>query len=153
MDTLERLRAWLDARREYAFEVVRIGLGMILFARGVWFITAGGDVTELLARSRWYVPGAMLLGHAVAVAHFAGGAMLTFGLATRLAAGVQVPVLLGAVFVVHLRSGFFGADSGLAFSVSVLVLLGLCVLYGGGRWSADWYLARSYREHHLVGSG
>jgi putative oxidoreductase len=147
MDRLEHARDWLDARRELAFEIARIFLGFALFAQGIYFVGHVGDVRELLARGGVNLDFtlAVALSHYVALAHLAGGFMLMLGVATRLAAAIQVPVLLGAVFLVHLREGLFGASQGLQLSVLVLVMLLLCVAHGGGKLSLDEYLRTHVR--------
>jgi hypothetical protein len=80
--------------------------------------------------------------HYVALAHLCGGLMLAFGLLTRLAALIQIPVLFGAVFLVHLQGGLLAAGQSLEFSALVLVMLGVYFLIGSGRWSVDHYLFR-----------
>ncbi|MEW5740656.1 MAG: DoxX family membrane protein [Myxococcota bacterium] len=148
MERVERLRAWLEAHREYTFELIRIYLGLGLLAKGLWFISNAGAAMELLRGSAWEVPGALAVSHLVGFAHVAGGALLALGLVTRLAAAVQVPVLLGAVFIVHLRAGFFGPNPSLEFSLLVLFLLCLCVVHGGGKWSLDAWFARNWAAQH-----
>jgi uncharacterized membrane protein YphA (DoxX/SURF4 family) len=146
MEQVNRLKEYLEGHRELIFEVVRVYLGFGLFAKGVYFVTHVGDVTSFLARGT--VPlesiDTMLIGHYVAMAHLAGGLMLAAGLLTRLAAAVQVPILLGAVFIVHLREGFFGTEQNLELALLVLLLLALSVVHGGGKLSVDHYLARKY---------
>jgi uncharacterized membrane protein YphA (DoxX/SURF4 family) len=68
---------------------------------------------------------------------------------TRLAALIQVPVLLGAVFIVHLRQGLFGPGQNLELAVLVLLLLLVSVVHGGGKLSVDHYL----REHVRTATG
>ena len=75
------------------------------------------------------------------LAHIAGGAGLALGMFTRGAALANVPVLMGAIFFVHRSESLFGADSGLQFSILVLVCLGLFVWKGAGKLSMD-YLRR-----------
>jgi uncharacterized membrane protein YphA (DoxX/SURF4 family) len=70
-------------------------------------------------------------------AHLVGGALLVVGLYTRLAALVQLPVLAGAVLLVHWQNGLLSANQSLEFSALVLFLLVLVFLFGGGRWSLD----------------
>ncbi len=147
MEKLEQLRDWLDARRDYAFEVVRIVLGLLLFAQGLYFITHVGEVRTLLERSGVHLDfvTSLTLGHYVALAHLCGGLMLAAGMVTRLAATLQIPVLVGAVFLVHLRQGLFGPGQNLMLALLVLVLLVLCVVHGGGKLSVDHALARHMR--------
>ncbi len=142
MSPLIRLRDWLDARRELAFEIARIFLGLALFAQGVYFVTHVGVVRDLITRGglRLNFTASVALAHYVALAHLAGGIMLALGALTRFAAAVQLPVLLGAVFLVRLREGLFGDTQGLQLSVLVLVLLLLSVAHGGGKLSIDHYL-------------
>jgi putative oxidoreductase len=49
--------------------------------------------------------GGAALAEIVAVAHVAGGLLLTFGLLTRLGAAIQIPSVAGAVLFVHLKEG------------------------------------------------
>ena len=73
-------------------------------------------------------------------------AMMAIGLLTRIAALVQIPILLGAVFLVHFQGGLFAASKSFAFFVLVLFLLVLVFLYGSGRWSADYYIDRQQSQ-------
>ena len=152
MDRVNRLKEYVEAHRGLIFELVRIYLGFGLFAKGVYFVLNVGHVTSFLERGGMQVQSVdtMLLGHYVALAHLCGGLMVAAGLLTRLAAVVQVPILIGAVFLVHLREGFFGADQNLELAVLVLFLLVLTVVHGGGQLSVDRYLARKYQIQTLA---
>lgn len=145
MERVERLREWVESQRDLTFEIVRIFLGLVLFAQGVYFITHVGDVRTLLDKGGVHLnfTSAVALGHYVALAHLGGGFLLALGMMTRLAAAVQLPVLVGAVFLVHLRTGLFGPGQNLELAALVLLLLGLCVFHGGGRLSVDAYLRRN----------
>ena len=66
--------------------------------------------------------------------------MIAVGLFTRVAALAQLPILIGAVFVVHLQSGLLAPAQSLEFSALVLFLLILLVLWGSGRLSVDRYI-------------
>jgi putative oxidoreductase len=144
MERVDRLRDWVESQRDLAFEIVRIFLGLVLFAQGVYFVSHVGEVRSLLDRGGVHLDftSAVALGHYVALAHLGGGFLLALGMMTRLAAAVQIPVLLGAVFLVHLRAGLFGPGQNLELAVLVLLLLALCVFHGGGRLSVDAYLTR-----------
>ena len=141
MSTLERIREFLNRNRDLAFEMIRIYLGLGLFAKGVYFAGHMEEVLVLVHEGQLVV-SANIMAHYVVVAHLVGGLMLAAGLATRLAAAVQVPVLVGAVFLVHIREGLFARAQNLEFAVLVLFLLVLAALVGGGRLSWDYYLAR-----------
>lgn len=142
---MNRSNTLAGRNRDLVFEVIRIYLGLGLFAKGVYFASHIGVVMSLLNDDFFSV----VLAHGIALAHLAGGLLLAFGLLTRIAAAVQVPILLGAVFGVHLREGLFGPAQNLEFALLVLFLLVLFVVAGGGRWSADYFLTK--REALLTG--
>ena len=141
MNLWTQLNAYAARNRDLIFELIRIYLGLGLFAKGVYFAGHIGVVMSLLDGGAIDVTNVML-AHTIAMAHLAGGLLLAAGLLTRLAAAVQLPILVGAVFLVHLREGLFGVSQNLEFALLVLFLLVLTFAYGGGRWSADYFLAR-----------
>jgi putative oxidoreductase len=130
---------WAESRRESWLDCVRIYLGLGLLARGLLLITntATGFFVDLLQHSgqSWLTTGLVL--HYVMLAHFVGGAMLTVGFLTRLAAAVQIPILAGAVFFVHRKDGLFAMGQSLEFSSLVLFLLVVFLVSGAGPLSLD----------------
>ena len=136
---MHKFIAWAEARRELWLDCVRIYLGLGLFARGLLLITntSTGYLVDLLERSGqpWLLGGMML--HYVMIAHFVGGFLLTIGFLTRIAALVQLPILAGAVFVVHRQDGLFAMGQSLEFSALVLFLLAIFVVNGAGKLSLD----------------
>src|SRR3954452_13597088 len=100
---MQKFIAWAEAHRELWLDCVRIYLGLGLFARGLLLVTntSTGYFIDLLQRpgQPWLLTGTML--HYVTLAHFIGGAMLAVGFLTRIAALIQIPILAGAVFIVH----------------------------------------------------
>ena len=136
---MQRFIAWADAHREYWLDCVRIYLGIGLFARGLLLITntSTGYFVDLLERSgqSWITSGILL--HYVMIVHFVGGLLLTLGFLTRIAALVQIPVLVGAVFFVHRQDGLFALGQSLEFSALVLFLLVMFVWYGSGPLSIE----------------
>lgn len=121
---------------EPAYELIRIFLGLAIFIRGILFISNQSLITNLAPD----LDGAMvsLAGiHLIALVHLSGGFMLTVGFLTRIAALMQIPILAGAVFFVHLNEGLLVQSQSLELSIMVLFLLGLVFLFGGGRYSFD----------------
>ena len=136
---MQRFIAWANSHREYGLDCIRIYLGLGLLARGVLLITntSPGYFIDMLDRANqpWLTTGIVL--HYVMLAHFVGGALLTVGFFTRIAAAVQVPILFGAVFFIHRQDGLFALGQSLEFSALVLFLLALFVIAGAGRLSLD----------------
>lgn len=134
---------WLDRLEQPAtgFALLRIYLGVGLIVRGALFISNPALVQRLLTDGEgWALQ--YLGAHAIAGAHLVGGALLALGYRTRLAAAVQIPVLLGAALFVHLREGLFTRGQSLEFSLLVLVLLVLYAVFGSGPLSLDHALRR-----------
>ena len=130
---------WIDENREVVLDLVRIYLGIGLFVRGILFISASQGLETLVDLSEFSMASAAL-AHYVSFAHLFGGLMLAAGLLTRLAALTQIPILIGAVFLVHLQEGLLSANQSLEFSALVLFLLGVVFVFGSGPWSADRYV-------------
>jgi putative oxidoreductase len=121
------------------FDLVRAYLGIGLFVRGVLFVSRPELVLGYLSSSEsWFVPYA--IAHYVAIAHLGGGLLLAVGLATRLAVVVQLPVLCGAVFMVHSTESLLSAGQSLEFSALVLMLLIVYLGVGAGPLSVDAWL-------------
>lgn len=126
----------LEAQRDLVLDALRGFLGTGLFFRGLALLATEGGLRQLVGTTE---PGLGLTGLSVYVigAHLIGGALLAVGFYTRLAALVQVPILVGAVFLVHWQDGLLSADQSLEFSALVLFLLLLVCTFGSGRWSLD----------------
>ncbi len=139
---MHKLRQWFDwaeAHPKVWLDLIRIFLGLALFVRGLLLITNTRTefVSELVARASqsWLLSAAML--HYVTLAHFIGGIMLAFGILTRVAAAVQLPVLAGAAFLIHRGEGLLAASQSLELSALVLVLLSVVTIAGAGPISVD----------------
>ena len=136
---MQRLIAWAEAHREVWLDCIRIYLGLGLLARGVMIVfnVHTEFFINMLSRGgeQWLTSGLLL--HYVALAHFIGGLLLTIGLFTRVAALVQIPILAGAVFIVHRQDGLFALGQSLEFSALVLFLLVVLAVNGSGPLSVD----------------
>jgi uncharacterized membrane protein YphA (DoxX/SURF4 family) len=139
MSTYRNLVDWINDHQEVVLDVIRFYLGAGLFVRGVLFIAQTEGVSALVDLSQFSLASAALV-HYITFAHLLGGLMLAAGLLTRIAALIQIPILFGAVFLVHLQGGLLSADQSLEFSALVLFLLVVVFVFGSGRWSADHYV-------------
>lgn len=137
---------WLKDNREMAIEVLRIYLGIALLIKGIQFMGGNQPASEYLKMVTIPVFDFLSI-HVVAMFHVAGGILLTIGLITRLAALIQVPNLLGAVFFVHLQQGLFTKEQNLEFVILVLLLLLVFSVYGGGRLSIDYVIERRTQRY------
>lgn len=137
---------WLNDNRDMCIEALRIYLGIGLILKGIEFIM--NKQLALEYAEQLTIPFFNFVSmHVIVVVHIAGGILLTLGFLTRIAALIQVPILLGAIFLVHWHQGLFGRAQDLEYVLLVLFLLLVFVGYGGGRLSIDGLLLRRNNQN------
>ena len=124
---------------ELCVDFLRIFLGIGLFLKGLLFIFNPQDLTAWLSQGNLLVVET-IISHYVVLAHVTGGFLMALGLLTRLSTIAQIPVILGAVFFVHLKEGLFTANQNLEFTILILILLILVSISGPHRFSLDRYI-------------
>jgi uncharacterized membrane protein YphA (DoxX/SURF4 family) len=153
MGTRQAVEAWIEERRDWFFDLVRIYLGIGLVIKAVYFLQNTEYLTSLVEQSGnlWFIPAAV--AHYVIGAHLIGGLFLAIGFLTRLGALVQIPALVGAVFWVHLPGVLsVGPRQSLELSALVLYLLVLVLVRGAGPLSLDARMAGSVPAGRGTGS-
>lgn len=142
MKCVDEYLDWIEDRRDYFFELIRIYLGIALLIRGLYFFLPAGR--EVLVGFLDTMGGgwlsSVLWGHYIIMAHLVGGFFLAIGLLTRLSALLQIPVLVGAVFFVHIQEGLFTLGQSLELAALVLFLLVMVFIRGPGVLSLDHHL-------------
>ncbi len=137
---LQQLLDKLYQFRAPAFDLLRMYLGVGLLIRGMLFIADANNFMELIGGESAAMLRSSVLLHYVALSHFLGGFMLLAGLLTRVGALIQIPILVGAVFVEEMHGGLTAGTQGFEIAALTLFLLVLIFLYGSGTWSSDYYL-------------
>jgi uncharacterized membrane protein YphA (DoxX/SURF4 family) len=135
MDKIKSLNKWANAHTYFPVDLVRMALGVILFLKGVTFITNLQYLQDLISPFDKF-GGGMILLHYIASAHILGGILIIFGLLTRWAIIAQLPILIGAVII-----NFMGEMHSQNLFLSLLTLA-ICIfflIYGSGKHSADYY--------------
>lgn len=150
MSTYENIVDWITSHQEVVLDIVRVYLGVGLLVRGGLFVSQTSGIGSLVDMTQFDVAAAAIV-HYVTFAHLIGGLLLAVGLLTRIAALAQIPVLIGAVFFVHLNDGLLSANQSLEFSALVLFLLFVVFIFGPGRWSADYYVFQDRADEQEVG--
>jgi len=137
MKLLKSISEWFESHSDYAYSFIRIFLGCALLARGIILIANPDVITQLSGMSEYY----WSISYVITL-HFVGGLLLALGLFTRIASLLQIPVLFGADFFVHLKTGLSKVEQSFELSMLVLVLLILFFLFGGGGISLDSYFRK-----------
>jgi putative oxidoreductase len=141
MNVVHKIEHWGDTHHPKFLDLVRVVLGVFLLLKGVAFMENTAYLRDLIDSQDVInlSPGVlMVLIYYVVFAHMIGGILITLGIFTRLASIVQIPVVLGAVFL----TGIFKEPiNALEWpSVTALIFLSMFTILGSGPISLDRYL-------------
>jgi uncharacterized membrane protein YphA (DoxX/SURF4 family) len=142
MNTLRQIQAWSITHHPRWLVVLRVGLGVCLFAKGITFMSNTVLMDQFMSSSP-YAGNVGWLAILITWANLLGGVMLTVGLLTRLVALLQVPILAGAIVFINTQKSGFAAQSELGLAVLVLLLLIFFLVEGSGPLSLDQYFRRN----------
>lgn len=92
------MNKWVNAHTYLPVDIVRMVLGVFLFMKGVYFVSNIQYLVDLISPVD-HMGGGMFLLHYIAPAHLIGGILIFFGLLTRWAIAVQLPILICAVTI------------------------------------------------------
>ncbi|MEU6065819.1 DoxX family membrane protein [Streptomyces sp. NPDC047082] len=140
-------------RRDVGLLLLRMGTGGVLAAHGAqkllgWFGGGGIEGTGKFMESVGYSPG-KASAMAAGLAEAGGGTLLALGLATPAAGAAAAGAMAGAA-AVHVPNGFFAAEGGYEYAVSLgLAAAGLAVT-GPGRLSLDHVLGHVFDRGWMV---
>ena len=136
MEQIKTMNKWANAHTYYPLDLLRIVLGGFLFYKGIYFMNNLQELLALYQPFDSYADG-MIMVHYIAPVHFVGGSLIAFGLLTRWAIIIQLPVLIGAVLV-----NFIGDLNtfNLILSISVVAICIFFLFYGSGKHSVDYYM-------------
>ena len=136
MNLLHRLELWGDHHHPRWVDIIRVALGLFLCYKGFDYLQNMGT---LMGKMNNKVPfgefAFILLGHYVVFAHILGGLAIAAGMYTRFACLIQLPILLGAIFLVNSSGQMLRPYSELMISILVCALLIYFMIVGNGKWS------------------
>ena len=151
MNILQRIGYWGEHHHPKWVDILRIALGIFLCYKGFEFMdNMGIMITEMAGKISFGSFTLVLLGHYIAFAHLMGGFLLIIGLLTRFACIIQIPILLGAVFLINSSGNVFRPFSELSLSILVLLLLIYFLIAGNGPWSFDGFAEWDKKNKHLA---
>ena len=128
LSTSDRYPAVVDL----ALLVCRIALGVIFIAHGgqKMFGLWGGPGLAGMVESM-----GSPLGYLVSIGEFFGGVGILTGVLSRFSAFWLIVIMLGAIFKVHLKSGFFAQGGGFEYPFALLGLAAVILIAGPGSWA------------------
>ena len=140
MGVVQRIDQWSQAHQPAWLVVIRVVLGVILLAKGIFFISHADELTNIIQNSRFRGMTTFLVAF-ITFSHLFCGAFIVLGLLTRWVVLLQIPILIAAV-IFNASYGTFYLGSEFWLSLVVLILLLFFLLEGGGPYSMDNYLKK-----------
>ena len=140
MTVIQKIERWGDLHTAKALDIIRIGLGILIFSKGIALVSNTDALQKLLLQNNVFGFSGMLASvmvHIAGFVHLVGGILIAIGLLTPFAAVIQIPILLVAVFFVNISKGFSMLNSELWLSLIVLLLLVMFWITGSGPYSVD----------------
>jgi len=132
----------LTARQaSIALAVLRVIAGVTFIAHGAQKLFVLGLPAVAEGFAKMGIPAPEVMAPFIASLEVLGGLALVFGLLTRLAALGLAFDMLGAMFFVHLRNGFFG-PMGVEFVLALFAMSVALVFAGAGDYSLDGVIGR-----------
>lgn len=120
------------SRAQWALTITRVMLGIVFIAHGSQKVLGAFGGPGLPGFVAWTTKLGIpfYLGYLAAFGEFVGGILLLLGVYAELGALMVMPVMLGAVLLVHWANGFFIQNNGFEYTLSLFVFL-LAIVIGG----------------------
>ena len=152
MNIITDMERWGNNHRPGFLDFFRIILGLFITYKGLYFLNHINALENSAFGLNAQFAG-ITIAHYVAFAHILGGPMILVGVYTRFASLIQLPILIGAVFLVNAPKGFLSLGQHMELWLSVLVLIGLItfIVFGAGKFSVDALRRRdeaAHMQHH-----
>jgi putative oxidoreductase len=147
MSVIHKIEQWGDHHHPAMLDILRIILGIFLVLKGYEFMQNSADLNSMLddqqviPLSQWVIT--IVINYVVFI-HMTGGLLIMLGLLTRLSSLLQLPVVIGAIFMVDLFKSPFNNDFWLTIFTAVLLLVFMFI--GSGPLSLDSYLSSFSKE-------
>jgi putative oxidoreductase len=155
------VRTLLKTRHDWVLTLARLILGVVILPHGAQkalgvFGGKGFEATVNGMSQGMGIPPVLVM--LVIAAEFIGGIMLVLGLFGRFAAFSTLLVMLGAIFLVHLPSGFFmnwsssQKGEGIEYHLLFIGLAMVTTVKGSGALSIDRALSKRMEEAPVRGT-
>lgn len=139
MYLLHKIDVWSEKHHPLWLDFFRVLLGTVLVWQALYFIVNKSVIVQIVDQ---YGFGfyTMTAAHAIIGIHLVGGFLIFFGLLTRFAAAIQLPVLLSNIIFVVIPNGFMSIRPEAELTLIVFALVLLFLFEGSGHYSLDNYL-------------
>lgn len=149
------MKALFQTDDSWSTLILRVAMGAIMFPHGAqkllgWYGGFGFSGTMGFFTEKMGLPG--IVAFLVIMGESIGSLMLIAGVLTRFAAASLAIIMVGAIVLVHLPTGFFmnwfgqQAGEGYEYHLLVIAISAALVLCGGGKWSVDNLIAEKLEK-------
>jgi len=138
MNAVARIEDWADHHHPVWLDYLRILLGVLIVVRCFSFAENQAVVTNFVLSHRFEYLTFMGAQYLILIG-IGGGLLIAFGVLTRFAALINLPIVIGTLFFVNTRGGLSFINSDVFISLAVLILLLLYLIFGSGIISFDRY--------------
>ncbi len=146
---LNQTKTWMHSHADVMMDMIRIYLGVALFFKGIYFMANREYLLRIMEEAGSWSIAPAAIAHYIVPVHLVGGVLLAAGLLTRFAAAAQIPILVAAVFYVHLpKLSLMSVEPRQNLELSALVLFLICLvfLHGSGRFSVDHLISKGQQQ-------
>ena len=119
-----------------AYVVLRVVTGLIFLYHGWGKVAMGGDAVAGFFASVG-IPAASLMALLVTWGEVLGGIALILGFGTHWVAKLNIIIMLGAIYFVHLANGYDAMNRGYEYQLLILVVNVFIATMGAGAYSID----------------
>jgi putative oxidoreductase len=142
MKTLDKIQDWGDRHHPKWLDILRIALGLVFIWKGIEFMLNLGILADFLRETGLTNEIGTsvfltLLTYLIVGLHLVGGVCIALGTRTRLYCLLNLPVLMGAVFLINFRQNIFKPYSEFWLSLFVLLAIICFLVEGDGYWSIE----------------
>lgn len=123
---------------DFSLLVVRAAAGVIMFAHGaqkVFGAFGGAGLTATVEKMKLGP-----VGYLVCIGECFGGIGLVVGFLTRFSAAANIVIMIGAIYMVHGKNGFFSSNGGYEYNLALIGLLLPTLLAGPGSFAIGRFL-------------
>lgn len=141
MNAILRIEDWTDHHHPKALDFLRILLGLVLVFRGFSFAAHENLIHSIILNNTIQYFTFMGSQYLILVS-IGGGLLIAFGLLTRFASLINIPILVVEIFFVSMPKGLLPFNRELVISLLVFALLLLFLFYGSGKFSTDHFIIK-----------
>jgi putative oxidoreductase len=138
MNLVHKIETWGNKHHPVVLDPIRIALGVFLLFKGISFMNNTYTIHSILVNQNSMGLSdstLMFFVYMVAFFHLVGGIMITLGVLTRIAALVQIPIMIAAVIMSN--SVQLPVNTETSIAIVVLILLAVFSVIGSGKLSIE----------------